>query len=347
MSKRAVMPLTDYENACEKIREKTGTTDLIKSGDLPEKIDDVFEKGKQSNYDFLWDTLQENGNRTSYQYAFARSWTDDIYNPKYPIICNGANVYTAEALFSNSKITDTKVPIIITGTRMDAPFQDCINLKRIPSLTLENITRFTANTFRNCRALEELNVYGTIDIDGLNLSYSPLLTKASLLTVINALKDFSENVTINKTLTNNLTALDIISDTYAIEEGKEYTWSYYCTECTGWLSNDATAQPTTEEILITSVAEKINVNGNIYVGFKAETKYWVEDRIATVYVYQDGSEIKVLRDWSNGNDIFDIINLTVTTPVTEKYTVTLGEANLNKLTEEEKAIAINKGWQLQ
>ena len=347
MSKKAVMPLTDYENACEIIREKTGIDALIKSGELTDKINKVFEQGKKTEYDRFWDTLQENGNRTSYECAFSGgtfSWNDKTYNPKYPIVCGSDTTVTANKTFYNIPLTDTKVPITIEGTRFDNTFAYCVYLKRIPSLTLNNLVRIQ-NPFQNCRALEELNVYGTIDIDGLNLSYSPLLTKASLLTVINALKDFSETVTINKEIVNNNDGTDIISDIYTIEEGKEYTWSYYCAEATGWFGNAETLLP--EETLITSVAEEININGNTYIGFKTETKYWVEDRIATVYVYQDGSEIKVLRDWSNDNDIFDIINLTVTTPVTEKCTVTLGEANLNKLTEEEKATAINKGWKLQ
>lgn len=42
----AIMPLEDYKKTCDKIREKTNTEDLIKSGDLTEKIDEVFEVGK-------------------------------------------------------------------------------------------------------------------------------------------------------------------------------------------------------------------------------------------------------------------------------------------------------------
>lgn len=42
MSKNAVMPLKDYVAACDTIRDKTGTTDLIKSGELADKIEDVY-----------------------------------------------------------------------------------------------------------------------------------------------------------------------------------------------------------------------------------------------------------------------------------------------------------------
>lgn len=46
MSKHAVMPLTDYVNVCDALREKTGTTDVIKSGDIPKKVNDVYDMGK-------------------------------------------------------------------------------------------------------------------------------------------------------------------------------------------------------------------------------------------------------------------------------------------------------------
>lgn len=167
---------------------------------LKQDFDNVYEAGKQANYDLFWDAYQENGNRTTYQYGFARVWNDDIYNPKYAIICNSANVYTAEALFLGSKITDTKVPITISGTRMDTVFQDCTQLKTIRSLTLENIVRFASNAFRNCKALEELNMYGTIDVDGLNLSAATKLNKTSWISIINALSSTTSGLSITGSL---------------------------------------------------------------------------------------------------------------------------------------------------
>lgn len=357
MSKKAVMPLTDYENACEIIREKTGTDALIKSGELTDKINKVFEQGKKTEYDRFWDTLQENGNRTSYQYAFSRVWTDDIYNPKYPITCNGANVYTSEAVFMDTTITDTKVPITISGTRMDTVFQDCLKLKRIPSLTVENIVRFSNNCFRNCRALEELNVYGTIDVNGLNLSYSPLLTKASLLTVINALKDFS-------TLRIYENAQDIMGNEAqwnlglsGLAEGQTLAVDFWSFEWGG----------VSEEPLFDKAEQRvhtINVNGiGERLGVHYSTDYWVnpDEYTFNLMLFDDGVDestgvpfLMVYRflqhketgeisdyDWGDGDRII----------VYEKYaaqtcTLTLGATNLAKLTDAEKVQATEKGWTL-
>ena len=42
----AVMPLTDYVAVCDAVREKTGYADTIKSGEMPDKINDVFKAGQ-------------------------------------------------------------------------------------------------------------------------------------------------------------------------------------------------------------------------------------------------------------------------------------------------------------
>lgn len=46
MSKHAVMPLTDYVNVCDALREKIGTTEPIKSGEIPKKVNDVYDMGQ-------------------------------------------------------------------------------------------------------------------------------------------------------------------------------------------------------------------------------------------------------------------------------------------------------------
>lgn len=182
----------------------------------------VYEAGKKAEYDEFWDTYQENGNRTSYNYAFARVWNDKFYNPKYPIICS-ANTYSAESVYTNSAITDTKVPIIIRNTRADSIFQDCVSLKRIPSLTFENLSRFAATCFRNCKALEEMNVYGEINVTGMDVSASTKLTHDSLMSIINALKDYStEGGTYKVTLgATNLAKLSDTEKAIATNKGWE------------------------------------------------------------------------------------------------------------------------------
>ena len=167
-------------------------------------------QGGGGSDDGFWDAIQGNGDRRGYPYTFY-GFTDEIYNPKYPIVCDGVNSvsqgvsenYAAQQTFAHSAITDTKVPITLSGTRVNNTFDGCESLKKIPSLTLDSITRFSY-PFRNCRALEELNLYGTIQYNGFDLSYSPNLKKASIENVVQCLSTETSGlqVTFSKTAVN-------------------------------------------------------------------------------------------------------------------------------------------------
>lgn len=163
--------------------------------------------GKQQAYDAFWDDFQDNGNRTNYQYAFAYSWTDEIYNPKYPIVCN-TSIYDASYMFyASKKLTETRVPITLSNTRADSTFNACDNLRRIQLLICDNVVRFS-NTFRYCGKLEEITIDGEIGVD-ISFSDSPLLTTASVQSVIDHLKDLTgataQTLTFHATVGGKLT----------------------------------------------------------------------------------------------------------------------------------------------
>ena len=178
---------------------------------LAENEQKVYEAGQKSEYDRFWDNIQEYGNRQRYDYAFsatALNWTDESYNPKYPIYCGSSHTNTAVQLFYGAKITDTKVPIIIEGTRFDNAFGMCQQLQRIPSLTLIDIQRIT-NPFQACYALEELNVYGEIPFS-VSFSYSSNLSVKSIKSIVGCLKEgvTGQTVTFNATAWGRLTTAE-------------------------------------------------------------------------------------------------------------------------------------------
>ena len=77
--------------------------------------------------------------------------------------------------------------------------------------------------FNSCSALVDLNIVGTINAIGLNVSYSKLLSHDSLMSIINALADKTGvsdtwKVTLGATTLAKLTAEEI-----AIAEGKGWT----------------------------------------------------------------------------------------------------------------------------
>lgn len=168
---------------------------------LKQDFDEVYEAGKQAEYDAFWDVFQANGNRKVYYYAFngvygGIGWNDKIYNPKYEINCTGQADAGAYCLFvHNSVLTDTKVPIDVRGNVMRETFYGCTSLKRIPLLKVNAQTTWILS-FGSCRELEDLTIEGTIGQSGLDLHWSTKLSKASIISVMNALSTTTSGLSI-------------------------------------------------------------------------------------------------------------------------------------------------------
>ena len=148
--------------------------------------DEGYEAGQKAEYDKFWDNFQNYGNRINYAYTFAYEWTDDIYNPKYPL-----NVNNGAYVFYLSPITDTKVPITITATSITGFFQQCKSLITVRNLSVLETTKF-ATAFDGCTALENITFGGVIGND-ISFKDSRKLSHVSLMSIINALKRFREN----------------------------------------------------------------------------------------------------------------------------------------------------------
>jgi hypothetical protein len=142
--------------------------------------------GIQSEYDRFWDAFQNNGKRTYYTYAFygPDTWTDETYNPKYPI-----KVLYCNQMFANSSITDTKVPIDISESTInhDNLF---IDSKIVTVRKLIVAAHNTFSTSFHTKTLENITFEGEI---GNNISFSQCnkLTDASVQSIIDHLKDMS------------------------------------------------------------------------------------------------------------------------------------------------------------
>ena len=195
------------------IREKTGGTDALTLDGMAEAIPEVYDAGKQSEYDSFWDIFQQNGKRTNYNRAFfsetmaQRGWNDENYNPKYDIVTtSGAQTFWC------ALITDTKVPITLKdGCNANTMFGSCTKLVAIPKLILEGTVSSWANAFIACNSLEEIEFEGVIDNNIDFLSCQKLVYK-SLMNIIEHLKDFSDTTT-TRTLTLGTENLAKLTDT--------------------------------------------------------------------------------------------------------------------------------------
>lgn len=223
MSNYAVMPMTDFVSVCETVREKTGNTETIKSGELPAKVDDVFTAGKKSEYDRIWDGIQEHGQRTVYHYGFSNTWDSDTFKPKYDMkptdarymfYNNKANVDLRDLLnrqgivldlsdvsynmfgymFASSKFT--ALPTVdlrgcTTSSTNNGIFGWTHNLHTIDAIILEDdgSTVIGTSWFSTADALKNLVIVGLIG-NSIDFSYSPL-SPESMKSVITHLKNYA------------------------------------------------------------------------------------------------------------------------------------------------------------
>lgn len=165
-----------------------------------------YDEGVQAEYDRFWDAYQDNGNRANYTQAFyGIGWTDDSYNPKYPI--NATARTGGEEMFRDSMITDTKVDIIATNNFSSYTFVSCALLKTIRKLVVDENTVYP-RWFDGCYALENITFDGTIGAS-LTLSHASKLTDASVQSIIDHLADLTgqtaQTLTFHATVGGKLT----------------------------------------------------------------------------------------------------------------------------------------------
>lgn len=264
MSNHAVMPLQDYIDTCEAIREKNGSTDAIKSGELASGVNEVFEAGKKSEYDAFWDAFQNYGKRTDYKYAFSyNSWYKNIFKPKYDIRPTGSG---GEYLFANSGsiskfdleevLEQQGVTLDLSGLTSSAcefymsrftnlptlDFSGCASMNRTFDYWLGTKLRLIlsdsgetvfATIFRRCSQLANVVIErGTIG-KTFNCADAPL-SPESMKCIITHLKDYSgtdEEFTYKITFSSAcLTALEAEGTT----SPSGNTWTEYIEEL-GWL----------------------------------------------------------------------------------------------------------------
>ena len=176
------------------------------------------EQGRQDAYDTFWDTHQQNGNRTNYNYAFSGiAWTDETFKPKYNIV-----PIQVDRMFAQNRITDLVMLLNDAGVTLDLSKNtvssylmiDNYRTQTLPALDMRGRTNvgalllnctalhtiekvilkddgsqsFSMNSFSGLPALEEIRFEGIIG-KNLEIKDSPLLSEASLDSILTHFKD--------------------------------------------------------------------------------------------------------------------------------------------------------------
>lgn len=147
-----------------------------------------YTQGKKDEHDTFWDTYQENGTRTDYQYAFAYGgWRNACFKPKYPL----ANITDATSMFARCRITRIEVPLDFSGcTKCTYLFNNAQSLITISSITFDEACTNGANMFASCKALANITVHGVINFE-VAMSGCTKLTPESVQSIIDALADLT------------------------------------------------------------------------------------------------------------------------------------------------------------
>ena len=334
----------------DKIREKTGGDATYKTSQMPEGVESVYEAGQKAEYDRFWDNFQQNGNRIDYSGAFyGRGWNAETFKPKYKPMKPTSN-YADRMFFGfSAKVTEAKTSItpeivdfsqcrLMENTFKDSTFDTVIaDLSNAESLnstfnmgngTSYGIRSITLKVTEKCTSFNVAFAYAynmeelfftedSIISANLSVKESNKLTHESLMSIINALKDYS-----NKTMLR-------FSDT-------EYTVSGYNTDPRGVAFDVHYA-----EIVDGSLECECSIDG--MYGIKI-TVYDVDISEADL-PYISNVEFDVISIDSDDVPTVDVV-ITVDKTVMSK-TLTIGSANIAKLTEAEKKKVTAKGWWLK
>lgn len=157
-----IMPGADYQAACDKIREKSGKTDLIKSGDLASEIEGIAGSGVGSvDGVYVEYTVDSDGSVTSVApvgftvlpsyifMSFAKLTEVDFSR------CSNLAKIDDFAFSSCDKLEEINVPDTVTEIGIGA-FGSCTSLTTV---ALPNsIVTINMGTFRGCSKLRECNM---------------------------------------------------------------------------------------------------------------------------------------------------------------------------------------------
>lgn len=233
------------------IREKTGGTDALTLDGMAEAIPSVYEAGKDAEHKAFWDAvLPAHSATTGIGYApyyFAGNcWSDAVFRPNKNIKFRS----TSTGLFRQSSIQNLKSCLEECGVTLDLSEATGLSYafaygahRYLPKISIVSAGAYVeslfggdsggnnlisidevevaeTNTFKNsfnyCKNLEHAIFTGTIATNGLNLQWSPLLDKESILSIIDCLKDYSEDtsgtywyVTIGNENINKLTTEEL------------------------------------------------------------------------------------------------------------------------------------------
>ena len=226
--------------------------------------DEVYEKGKKDEYDKFWDNFQNYGKRISFDYAF-RGYCFNFNNfyPKYDIKpvgdmrkmfyaweidsvhmgslkqrleeC-GVTLNTSQATYFENAFSWgkwTELPVIDMSNETqgcNSCFARCSKLHTIEKIIVSENTLIADTMFTNDTALENLTIEGVIAKNNFNVKDCKKLSGASIVSIIEALSDTTNGLTV----TLSQTAVDNMAFPIVGNKGTYNSWTDLEQSRTNW-----------------------------------------------------------------------------------------------------------------
>lgn len=204
-------------------------TGKIVSGELSEKIDEVYEAGKNVERNVFWNSFQQNGTRYDYSRAFGgNGWIPDNFKPKYDIVslrCDHMFNYTTRLNIDLAKtFEDLGIKFDTSGSQLFGEMFSFSAITRVPTIDVSKATssynmftysnvkkvdkfiinsngsQMLSDTFWGAESLEEIVFEGVIGQNGLNLQWSKKLSKASWTNIMTKLSPSTTGLSITGSL---------------------------------------------------------------------------------------------------------------------------------------------------
>lgn len=201
-------------------------------------------------------------------------------------------------------------------TNMSNMFYNCHKLTSVPEYDTSNVTNMS-NLFKGCSQLKSIPLFDTSKVNDMSSMFSdcskltsiPLFDTSKVVNMYNLFKGCSQLTSVPELNTSNVTVMS--------------SMFYSCSQLKSVPKLD-TSHVINANNLFFGCAQLTTLGG--FIGFKT---------------YLDLSGSPLLTHESLLNVINEAADVTA-----KPKTLTLGATNLAKLTDEEKAIATNKGWKL-
>ena len=221
-------------------------TGKIVSGELSEKINDVYEAGQAQGERVMWDNITNYNTISSYESRF-NDWGGEYIRPPYKLkpttkrslYCTFNNARSVKKIEKNhfdfsqkEKGTTQQEGLYYTFFHCDSAeeiedigiqaefymarsYSNCRKLKKIECVRVDENTKYDY-TFEAAESLEDVIFEGIIGQNGLNLQWSKKLTIESMRSIISRLQDKSTDtsgtvwqVTVGSTNYAKLTEADL------------------------------------------------------------------------------------------------------------------------------------------